>query len=129
MKTQEIHELLTTSWISNIEYDWQEDDRRLHCDNIFSWYELEEKDYVAMEKAIEESHYKWKWFEIYCWCDVSWFDYRTISQEEHNYISVSILFDDDFVGDEETIQEIVENRDNVTWWAESELRLNMNWIH
>ena len=67
------------------------DDSRLFSETIFTRSkDMTEKQYVAMEKDIEEYEFIGNGFEVYAWNDSSGYNYWTVRQEEDNYIQVTV---------------------------------------
>ena len=60
-----------------------------HTD-ISWWLEMTREQYSEMEKRISEVNIVTNDYEIYAWCDVSWYDYWVLKQEEYNYIVITL---------------------------------------
>lgn len=134
MKTYELKDCTKAinnklAWYIRMQDDGNiEDDPRLHKEDIITRYELDKVEYEKIEKAIEDVAIEWDWRTVYAWCDVSGYNYRMESMEEHNYIQVSVSLDKKEYTEEE-IEEIAQAIDDV----DSEMivyeGINMNWIN
>lgn len=95
----------------HLEFDGDKTDLRLHSVEQYNWGAKEEKDYIEAENKIESISYKGNGWEVYCWFDVSGWDYWMNQHEEPNYIMTTVIFEKEDIDKKEAklINEAVEN--------------------
>lgn len=88
-------------------------DNRLFAKTIFTNSQTySEKEYDAMEKAIEKNSVIGSGFEVYAWNDCSGYNYWTVKQNESNYIQITVHITDANANPEE-IKKAVEKLENI----------------
>lgn len=80
--------------IKSLEFDGDKTDRRLHHIDSFIWGYLDQESYEETEKLIDKFCIKNHNYEIYFLYDVSGYDYWINGMEEHNYIMITVMFND-----------------------------------
>lgn len=85
----------------HITFDGDKSDLRLHSDDTFQWGAKLKRAYQKAEKLINKIEFKGEGWQIYAWCDVSGFDYWMKSQQETNYIQITIAFDTESIDADE----------------------------
>jgi hypothetical protein len=80
-----------------ITFDGDKKDLRLHLDEMFHWGAKTKKEYEKACKSIDLINFKGKGWNVYAWYDVSSFQYWMKDNQEQNYISISISFDNENV--------------------------------
>ena len=93
MKAIKFYELASDS----LEFDGEKKDFRLHSPEQYNWGAKDENEYEQAEKEINAISYKGEGWEVYCWFDVSGWDYWMNQQEESNYIMTTVAFESDEV--------------------------------
>ena len=81
----------------DLEYDGDETDLRLHGREKLNWGAETPAEYEEATNAIDAISYKGNGWEVYAIYDVSGFDYWMLQQEQPNYITMTIMFDNDTV--------------------------------
>lgn len=71
----------------------------------FRWMQPTKEKYEKTCKEIDKISAKGNGWEIYCWCDVSNFEYWHDQREEDNYISITVAISKEEI-DEKEVQEI-----------------------
>lgn len=117
MRTSKINFYDLVNHIPTLEFDGDKTDKRLHSQEQFNWGAKLESEYKEAEKQIETLVKRGKGWEIYCWCDVSGWDYWMNQQEESNYIMTTIMFDESAV-EESEIEAIKNALDEILYDAE-----------
>lgn len=56
------------------------------------WTADSKEEYENIEAEIQEAEIQGIGWEMYCWCDVSGFEYWMEKQQEPNYVQISLLF-------------------------------------
>ena len=104
-------EVLTKENSFYITHDGDKTDLRLHLDNSFYWGAKKETAYKKACKEIDNIKNKGNGWFLYCWYDVSGFDYWMKKEQEQNYVQISIGFDSFKVSQKEiaSISEAIEN--------------------
>jgi hypothetical protein len=74
-------------------FDGEKDNKYLDIVESFSWSAKKEKKYYKITNQIDELEVLGNGWRIYCWYDISGYDYWVKQQEEPNYIEVTISFD------------------------------------
>ena len=87
--------------ITDLEYDRDPEDLRLHHEERFNWGADNEKDYEKAENEIENLTYSGKGWTVYATTDVSGYNYWMKNQGEQNYISIAVMFDKDTIDESE----------------------------
>lgn len=90
--------------ISQLEFDGDKTDYRLHHVDSFAWGCEDEKDYEDTEKKIDSFEILGNGYEVYLWCDISGFDYWIKNMKEQNYIQISVMFDNESINENELDQ-------------------------
>ena len=81
----------------DLEYDGDETDLRLHGEEKLNWGAETAAEYEEATNAIDAISYKGNGWEVYATYDVSGFDYWMMQQEEQNYLTMTIMFDNNTV--------------------------------
>tara|TARA_R110000803_G_scaffold35405_8_gene76599 strand:- start:2116 stop:2508 length:393 start_codon:yes stop_codon:yes gene_type:complete len=115
MRTIKFQDLV--SHIPTLEFDGDETDKRMHSQEQYNWGAKDEADYKEAEKSIDSLSKKGNGWELYCWSDVSGWDYWMNNQGESNYIMTTISFDKSEV-DETEIESIKTALDEILYDAE-----------
>jgi hypothetical protein len=87
--------------ISDLEYDGDPEDLRLHHEERFSWGADNEKKYNDAAEEISKIEYKGKGWTVYAFSDTSSYDYWMKQQEEQNYIMITVMFDKETIDESE----------------------------
>lgn len=89
-----------------IDCDWYFDkEERKICVYGSSWWGADtKKEYNKQEKLIQKYKVENNLFSLYCWCDISGYDYWMVQQEESNYVSIDVVLKKKKYTDEELIQ-------------------------
>ena len=103
MKTVKFWDIPNT--IKNLTFDGDKSDMRLHNDSDFNWGAKTKKDYQKAIKLIDKISYKGNGWQLYAWYDVSSYEYWMKQQQEQNYITISVSFDNEDIQESE-IKEI-----------------------
>lgn len=85
----------------NLSFDGSKNDYRIHSDEMFQWAASTKKEYTRLSKLIDKIDYKGNGWVVYGWYDVSGYNYWMKSQEETNYIQITISFDSENVPESE----------------------------
>lgn len=89
------------NYIKELEFDGDKTDLRLHSDNWYNWGADNEEDYEEATELIDSIEEKGNGYTIYCWCDISGYDYWMINMQETNYIQISVMFDSPTIDESE----------------------------
>ena len=104
--------------IPSLEFDGDKTNRRLHSVEQYNWGAKEEPKYAKAEEEIDAIFFKGDGWEVYCWYDVSGWDYWMNNQEESNYIMTTIAFENEDVSPQE-ISKIKSAVDEALYTAEN----------
>lgn len=67
----------------------------------FNWSAPTKKEYNKIARQIDKIHFAGKNWKLYCWYDVSSFEYWMIKEKEPNYISITIRVNSEMLTDDE----------------------------
>ena len=113
--------------ITELEFDGDNSDFRLHHQDLIHWYSLNEKEYGEIEGKINEFSIKRDNYQVYAWCDVSGFDYWMVNQEEPNYIQITVQFNK-YEVDDIDLEKLQEDIDEAYCIFEAFESYNPDWI-
>lgn len=119
MKTIKFYDIANK--IKELEFDGDKTDLRLHHIDVFSWGGQTEEVYNECEKKIRDFKKKGNGYTVYMWCDISGFEYWMKTQEEQNYIQITVAFDKNEIKEcdlsqlEEDLREAYQYSSNLGW--------------
>src|SRR5215217_3442739 len=97
IQIKDFDKLLKIDLDCNVDYD----DNRLDFYGSSYWGADSKEDYEASEQKINDYKASGEGWELYCWCDVSGYDYWMIQQEESNYVSITVTLNEAGLPEEE----------------------------
>jgi hypothetical protein len=85
--------------IPGFEHDGNNEDFRLHLKEDYRFSARKKKDYNKIRKDIDNFLISGDGWEVYCWYDISGFDYWVKNMKESNYLTISISFTNSEIDD------------------------------
>jgi hypothetical protein len=84
----------------------------IYLDDQFRWSHKNKKGYDEIAKKIDDAEIKGNGYIVYASYDISGYNYWVKQMEESNYMSISILFDNDYFNDD-NMNQLINDIDEV----------------